>query len=478
MERKARMANCRTLITGAASPLGAALTQAFVDEGARILATDATDESVEAAMAALGLGDCDEVITRGHDDAALGAWWDLANLIAAFYDQLDVFVHMPRQQADASLPLAIRRLKQALWNAEDAAPGSACVVVVAPGSAAVASDAEAALARDGATIPVHAVEPDASPAAVRRIVDLVVARRRSPSLRVEPVRRGSTARELPPPEERSVGEVVVEALTIYPVKGCRGTSLSEAMITRRGVVGDRLFALVADGQPLDQIKAPQLGGVGVRWEEQSGVLIFEHPEYGRYEHVRRVDGALVPTRYVLDEFEGRDQGDSVAAWLSDVAGRKVRLITSGEAWAQNLPLEQFERLHQQMRDRFYSVSPVSLSNRTSLADLNGRLQSPVPMNRFRMNVVVTGLEPYEEETIGSLSTGDVRLERVTVAERCIIVTTDQETGVRNNSDLLQMLNKFHRRAKGERFGSGLVFGVYLAVSQEGVLRVGDRMAVG
>jgi uncharacterized protein YcbX len=274
-----------------------------------------------------------------------------------------------------------------------------------------------------------------------------------------------------------MNEVIVEQLTIYPVKGCQGTALSEVKLTKRGVVGDRLFALVADGNPIDQIKAPQLGGVGVHWDEKSGLLVLEHPKFGRHEHVRTVEGPLVPTTYILDSFEGIDQGDGVAAWLSRVVGRSVRLITSGEPWTQNLPLAQFKRLHQTTRERFYAVSPVSLSNRASLEDLNRRVKSPVPMNRFRMNVVVSGLDAYQEETIGSLSTPGVRLERVTVAERCIIVTTDQETGERAKSDLLQTLNKFHRRPKGERFGSGLVFGVYLAVAQEGVLRVGDRLAV-
>jgi uncharacterized protein YcbX len=56
--------------------------------------------------------------------------------------------------------------------------------------------------------------------------------------------------------------------------------------------------------------------------------------------------------------------------------------------------------------------------------------------------------------------------------------TDQETGERNKSDLLQTLNKYRRRPKTDRFGSGLVFGAYMAVAQEGVLRVGDRMTVG
>jgi uncharacterized protein YcbX len=274
-----------------------------------------------------------------------------------------------------------------------------------------------------------------------------------------------------------VSEVVVKELTVYPVKGCQGTSLSQATITKTGVVGDRLFALVADGEPLDQIKAPQLGGLGVAWDEAGGKLVFSHAKQGQFEHTRRDEGDLVPTQYILDSFEGRDQGDEVAAWLSDIAGRMVRLITASEPWKQNLPLDQFSLLHQTQRERFYAVSPVSLSNVASLDDLNRRLKSPVPMNRFRMNVVVEGLEPFQEDAIHSVATETVSLERVTAAERCIIVTTDQETGERKKSDLLQTLNKYRRRPKGERFGSGLVFGAYMAVTEEGVLRVGDPLAV-
>ena len=66
---------------------------------------------------------------------------------------------------------------------------------------------------------------------------------------------------------------------------------------------------------------------------------------------------------------------------------------------------------------------------------------------------------------------------MTPAERCIIVTTDQETGERKKSDVLRELGKFHRKPKGQRFGSGLSFGENMAVAKEGVVKVGDRLEV-
>jgi len=275
-----------------------------------------------------------------------------------------------------------------------------------------------------------------------------------------------------------VKEVVIRELNMYPVKGCQGTQLEEATITQAGFAADRRFSMIeADGVPLDQTKAPQLGGLGVEWEAKGGRLTFTHPEKGRYEHKQRTSGEVVEGSYILDNFHAIDQGDDVAAWLKDAIGRDVRLICCEQPWKINLPHPQFSKIHQQKKSRFYPVSPVSVSNLASLEDLNARLQAPIPMNRFRMNIVVEGLEAWDEERIETIGSSSVKLEGVTVAERCIIITTDQETGERKKSDVLRELGKFHRRPKGERFGSGLVFGTYLTVASEGLVKVGDRLEV-
>jgi uncharacterized protein YcbX len=265
---------------------------------------------------------------------------------------------------------------------------------------------------------------------------------------------------------------------MFPVKGCQGTRLEEATITKAGFADDRLFSMLEpDGVPLDQIKAPQLGGLGVQWDHGEGRLTFKHPEKGEYEHIRRESGETVPGTYVLDKFEVAYQGDEVSGWLSDVVGREVRLVTTNEPWKVNLPHPDFVKLHETDKSRFYPASPISIANVASLDALNARLKAPIPMNRFRMNIVVEGLGAWEEERIDTIGSESMELETVTVAERCIIITTDQETGERKKSDVLRELSKFHRRPKGERFGSGLAFGTYLAVAREGVVKVGDELKV-
>lgn len=272
-------------------------------------------------------------------------------------------------------------------------------------------------------------------------------------------------------------EVRVTELWTYPVKGCQGVPADAIEITKMGVVGDRGFVLWREGKLVDQIETPQLASLAVGYDADAGVLRFEHARQGTYEHAIRTEGPSREAKWVLDEFQTIDQGDEVAAWISEALGKDVRLVSPGEPWKINFPIPQMQLLHQEPKQRFFSASPVSLANQSSLDDLNGRLETPVGMDRFRANVVVEGLGPFEEDALVSAGNDAVELVNVTPAERCVIITTDQKTGERSKSDLLKVLGDYRRKPKEERFGSGITFGLYMTVGREGTLRVGDRLSV-
>jgi len=272
-------------------------------------------------------------------------------------------------------------------------------------------------------------------------------------------------------------EVTVRELWTYPVKGCQGVAADAVEVTRMGIPGDRDFVLWKDGKLVDQKETPQVASLAADVDRDRGVLRFCHSERGVYVHEIRREGAVRKAAWVLDEFETVDQGDSVAGWLSTVVGMEVRLVSPGAPWKINFPIPQMQRVHEEPKQRFFAASPVSLANRASLDDLNGRLETPVPMDRFRMNVVVDGLGPYQEDRLDSLSNEQVELLQVTPAERCIIITTDQKTGERPKSDLMKVLAQYRLKEEKDRFGSGLIFGNYMTVGREGTLRVGDRLIV-
>jgi NAD(P)-dependent dehydrogenase (short-subunit alcohol dehydrogenase family) len=167
----------RTLVTGAASPMGREIVRVFVENGALVLAVDASDDKVEAAIDALDLPDSDDVITRGLDEEELGSWWDLANLIAAFYHELDVFVHIPQKGSTDSLALATDRLKEFLRNGDAANPGGVSVVVIASAATEAATNATRQLSGEGSNIRVEVVEPGTPHEVAKTVVELAIAER-------------------------------------------------------------------------------------------------------------------------------------------------------------------------------------------------------------------------------------------------------------------------------------------------------------
>lgn len=271
-------------------------------------------------------------------------------------------------------------------------------------------------------------------------------------------------------------EAIVRELWTYPVKGCQGVPAESIEITKMGVMGDRGFVLWREGQLVDQIETPQVASLAVGFDRDAGTLRFEHAAHGGYDHVIRAEGPAREAKWIIDEFQTIDQGDAVADWLSSVLEKEVRLVSPGEAWKINFPIPQMQLLHQEPKRSFFSASPVSLANLASLDDLNGRLEQPVAMDRFRMNVVVDGLDAYQEDELVSLRNNAIELRNVTPAERCVIITTDQKTGERPKNDLLKVLGEYRRKKKEDRFGSGITFGLYMAVHTEGTLRVGDKLA--
>ncbi|HVF34838.1 MAG TPA: MOSC domain-containing protein, partial [Candidatus Saccharimonadia bacterium] len=105
--------------------------------------------------------------------------------------------------------------------------------------------------------------------------------------------------------------------------------------------------------------------------------------------------------------------------------------------------------------------PVLVIGQASLDDLNDRLADrgapALPMNRFRPNVVVDGLDAYDEDHVDTLRVGDVVLTLVKPCTRCEITTTDQETG-RRLQEPLRTLSTYRRddRLAGVTFGMNAI----------------------
>jgi uncharacterized protein YcbX len=263
-------------------------------------------------------------------------------------------------------------------------------------------------------------------------------------------------------------EAVVTGLFIYPVKSCAGTELAQADLGPRGIMHDREYMLVdRNARFLTQRELPRLALIRPLLLEDGLQLTAETMPRHRLRATEA--GPRLDVTVWRDTVAAVDQGDAVADWLSAFLNASVRLV--------RLPSDSVRLVDPAYAPRpidqvgFADGYPLLLIAEESLADLNRRLAIPLPMNRFRPNVVVRGWgRPYAEDEWAELRIGSVPFEGVKACARCAITTVDQATAARGNEPLATLA--------GYRWiERGLLFGQNLVHASEGRIRVGDRLTV-
>src|SRR4051812_1158342 len=120
-------------------------------------------------------------------------------------------------------------------------------------------------------------------------------------------------------------------LICYPIKGCAGTSMSDALLTPAGLAHDRSFMVISeDGVYRTQRRHPRLAlirpAVSADRTRLPPALVDAAGRYGTV----RLDVTTSAPRRDVDlfgaAFQGIDQGDDAAAWLSEVLGTPSRLV--------------------------------------------------------------------------------------------------------------------------------------------------------
>jgi uncharacterized protein YcbX len=160
-----------------------------------------------------------------------------------------------------------------------------------------------------------------------------------------------------------------------------------------------------------------------------------------------------------------DTGDHAARWFTQALGGPARLVFMPED-ARRIATRRGYSSQVSLADAY----PFLLLSEESLNDLNSRLAEPVPMNRFRPNLVVRGCEPYAEDTWNEIRVGRLPFHVVKPCSRCVTTTVNQLTGEKG-SEPLKTLATYRERDGNVYFGQNLIHG------ERGVLRVGDEVEV-
>ncbi|MFI6586641.1 MOSC domain-containing protein [Embleya sp. NPDC050493] len=264
---------------------------------------------------------------------------------------------------------------------------------------------------------------------------------------------------------------VVE-LICYPIKGCAGTSCDRALLTPAGLAHDRAFMVVdADGVFRTQRRDPQLAPIRPEIDAGGERLTLRRPGADPVTIDVDTGGPRRDVQLFGNPFRGIDQGDAAAHWLSQALGADSRLV--------RVPPE-----HERVTDGaipgtagYADSSPLHVLSRTSLDVLNARLGErgapPLPMARFRPNVVVEGwADPHTEDRVRRCTVGEAELGYAKLAIRCAVTLVDQDTGTRAGPEPLRTFAGYRRAPQG-----GVAFGGKFAVLRPGKVAVGDELVV-
>jgi uncharacterized protein len=248
--------------------------------------------------------------------------------------------------------------------------------------------------------------------------------------------------------------IEVTELNVYPVKSTRGTARTRVSLTATGFEWDRQWMIVdANGVFLTQRTHPQLARIVP--EVRSEALVLNAPGLGALSLPLTQRGERAPVRIWDDSCVGVEQGSEAHDWVSRAVGQAVRLIRVAPDFARcaNPKFAGATPAPVNFPDGF----PVLVCNEASLEDLNQRMPQRIPMERFRPNIVVSGLPAWAEDRLDTLRIGAVTLRLVKPCTRCTIPAVDQRTGERS-TDPAPALKKFRfsKELRGVMFGENAV----------------------
>lgn len=268
---------------------------------------------------------------------------------------------------------------------------------------------------------------------------------------------------------------VLSAIRVHPVKSLTACATEEAVVEPWGLAGDRRWMLIDSADRvvtqrqlprLAQLSAALLPGGGLVLSGPGGApLTVDVPD----------PATTVPAELFADKVEVVEAAGAAHAWFGAHLGVEVRLVHLDEpshrrpidpAWAR--PGETVS---------FADGFPLLLTARASLDALNSLVaqgdhadEGPLPMSRFRPNVVVDGTAPWAEDGWRRIAIGEVAFRVAKPCGRCVVTTTDQVTAERGKEPLRTL-------ARHRRTGRSLRFGQNLIPDGTGAIRVGDPVRI-
>ncbi|MFG2136497.1 MOSC domain-containing protein [Streptomyces sp. NPDC048650] len=267
----------------------------------------------------------------------------------------------------------------------------------------------------------------------------------------------------------------LRAIHLYPIKSIAGSGPGEAVVEPWGLAGDRRWMVVDAGRKLltqrQQAKMASAHAEGLA----TGGLRLTAPGMAPLTVEVPAPGATVPVQHFREKIEAVPAAPEAAAWFREYLGVEAELVHLDAPEIRRPVDPAYSRPGDTVT--FADGYPLLLTATSSLDALNSLIaqgdhadEGPLPMNRFRPNVVVDGTAPWAEDDWHRVRIGEVIFQVAKPSARCVVTTTDQHTAERGKEPLRTL-------GRHRRFGDRLLFGQNLIPRGSGTIRIGDPFEI-
>ena len=282
---------------------------------------------------------------------------------------------------------------------------------------------------------------------------------------------------------KSNNNMYISKINIFPIKSLGGISLENAIVEDRGLQYDRRYLLVdEDGKFLTQREYSKMALIDVSINKdylEVGIKGFETLRISKeFENAEKTNVQIWSSfcdALIADEKTNQ--------WFSEVLNFNCRLV--------QMPVSTHRQINETFNKGNEVVSfadgyPILIISESSLADLNSKLESSIPMNRFRPNIVVSDAEAFAEDSWKKIKIGNTVFRSTKPCARCVVTTIDQETGVSDVKEPLKTLATYRKSFdvfpdSFEHFGlvkNDVLFGQNLVAENFGEgIKTGDKIEV-
>jgi len=265
--------------------------------------------------------------------------------------------------------------------------------------------------------------------------------------------------------------LLLSEIIIYPIKSLGGISIPSAIVTDRGLQHDRRWMLTDEnGIFLTQRTFPEMCLLKVELQRDS---LKVHHTQNPSETIRipfnfEVE-KTIKVKVWNDTCDAQIVSEDIDAWFSERLKRKCHLVY--------MPNDSKRILHKENIANGKAMSfadgyPILIIGEGSLNHLNEKLETPLPMNRFRPNLVVSGGKPHEEDTWDRFMIGKIVFASVKPCERCNLTTINQDDAT-IGKEPLKTLATYRKKPDSNH----LIFGMNLIAEHEGKIRAGYAINV-